>query len=128
MCWQMLSGWCQLRKINPVSATLNQVLEYLTSFYLYGLGYNTINCYRSSISAFLDKLGDVPIGKNEKLCKLLTGISKKRPSQPKYLFVWDVSTMVSFMGCMEDNEKLTLKLLSLKLATLIAFLPSGRAS
>ena len=49
-------------------------------------------------------------------------IFNKRPPQPKYLFLWDVSKVVNFMRGIKDNEKLTIKLLTLKLAAEISFL------
>ena len=50
------------------------------------------------------------------------GIFNKRPPQPQYLFLWDVSKVVNFMRGIKDNEKLTIKLLTLKLAAEISFL------
>ena len=107
---------------------LNQVLKFWISFYSAGLEYNTFNCncYRSSISACYDKLVGVPIGQNEKVCKI--EVFNKRPIQSKCTFVLDASIVVNFMSGTEDNEKLTVKLLSLKLATLITLLSSERAS
>ena len=106
---------------------MNQVLEFLASIYLDGLECNTVNCYKSSVSAYHDKPGGVPIRQNEKVYRLLMGIFNKRSKQPKCFFVWGVSTLVNFMRGIEDNEKLTGKLLSLKLVTFLALLFSGKA-
>lgn len=38
------------------------------------------------------------------MSKLLTEIFNKRPPQPKYLFILDVSTAVKFVSGMEDNK------------------------
>ena len=46
--------------------------------------HNTMNCYRSAISDYYEKLAGAPIGKNDKVCKLLTGICNRRTPQSKY--------------------------------------------
>lgn len=43
-----------------------------------------MNCYRSAISDYYEKLAGAPIGKNDKVCKLLTGICNRRTPQSKY--------------------------------------------
>ena len=120
--------WYQSMETNSISPTFNQVLEFLASLYLDGLEYNTISCYRSSISAYHNKLRDVPIAQNEKVSKLLMGILNKKPPQPKCLFVWDISIVINFMRVIGDNEKFAVKLLPLNLAALIVLLSPRRAS
>ena len=72
------------------------------------------------ISTYQNKLRVVLKEQYEKVRKVLTGIFIKRPPQP--------SAVVNFMMGMEDNEKLAVKLFSLKLAVLIIILPSERPS
>ena len=75
------TGWCLLRKIDPVSADLNCVLEFLSNLFSEGLEYRTINGYRSAISAYHEKAEGIPIGQYPKVCH------SQRPPQPKYTVI-----------------------------------------
>ena len=55
-------------------------------------------------------------------------LPKSCDKEPNYLFVWDILILLNFMKGMENNEKCTLKLINLKLATPIALLSLGRTS
>ena len=58
--------------------------------------------YRATLNIYYKKLGGVRIFQNKKLHNLLTQIFSKRPAQPKYLFAWDVSTVVNIMRSIEE--------------------------
>ena len=73
--WQRWSSWCFSRKIDPVSAGLNFVLEFLFNLFSEGLEYRTINGYRSAISAYHEEAEGILIGQHPKGCQLLSGYS-----------------------------------------------------
>ena len=50
-----------------------------------------------------------------------------RPSLPRYAFTWDTGKLLSNYRQMQENSELTLKQLTLKLATILALLMSQRA-
>ena len=45
MGWSKWSSWCLSRKVDPVSAGVNFVLEFLSNLFLEGLEYRSINGY-----------------------------------------------------------------------------------
>ena len=58
----------------------------------------------------------------------MQGIFNSRPPKPRYSFVWDVNTVISYMDAMPPNEKLSLKNLSAKLVMLMALCNADRSS
>ena len=54
------------------------------------------------------------------ICQLLKGIFNSRPPQPRYFFTWDVSVVVGYILSLGANSALPLKVLSQKLAMLLA--------
>lgn len=125
--WGKWSSWCLSRKVDPLCAGVKFVLEFLSSLFSEGLEYSTINGYRSAISAYHERVEGSPIGQHPKICQLLSGVFNKRPPQPRYTVIWDVSKVVNYMSTLGSNENLSPKLLTLKLTTLLALLSSGRA-
>ena len=126
--WQKWCSWCLSRKIDPVSAGVNCVLEFLSNLFSEGLEYRTINGYRSAISAYHEEAKGIPIGQHPKVCQLLSGVFNKRPPQPKYTVIWDISKVIDNISTLGNNENLSTKIITLKLTTLLAILSSNSVS
>ena len=47
--WSKWVGWCGERKINPISVSLNAILEFLKDQFKDGKAYRTINVYHSAL-------------------------------------------------------------------------------
>ena len=62
--WEKWSCWCKQRSLDPFSATVEEVLNFLTELHLQGYAYRTINGYRSAVSAWHEGIGGVPIGQH----------------------------------------------------------------
>ena len=58
----------------------------------------------------------------------MSGIFNKGPPQPKYLFNWDVETVLDFLSNLPRNDLLSDKLLTLKVLILFALLSASRVS
>ena len=67
------------------------------------------------------------IGKHPIICRFMQGIFNSRPPKPRYSFVWDVNTVISYMDTMPPNKKLSLKDLSAKLVMLMALCNADRS-
>ena len=104
------------------------MLEFLSNLFSERLEYRTINEYRSAISAYHEKAEGIPIGQHPKVYQLLSGVFNKRPPQPKYTVIWDISKVIDFISTLGNNENLFTKITTLKLTTLLAILSSNRAS
>ena len=104
------------------------MLEFLSNLVSEGLQYRTINGYRSTMSAYHEEVKGIPIGQHPKVCQLLSGVFNKRPPQPKYPIIWDISKVIDYISTLSNNENLSTKIITLKLTTLLAILSSNRAS
>ena len=127
--WAQWVGWCSEGKIDPFRCNLNQIVNYLSSLYDKGLQYSTIGCHRSAISAYHEYIDGKPVGQHPKVCAILKGVFNQRPPQPRYVFIWDVQTVLNHIksewGCV---EALSDKLLTLKLVMLLALTSASRSS
>ena len=97
---------------------------FLTRLHDDGLGYSAINTAKSMLSALFQIIHKRDIGHEILIQRFMKGIFHKRPVIPKTVFTWDVKTVLRFLETLE-NAKLTLRLLSIKLAVLMV-LTSGQ--
>jgi len=124
--WGKFSSWCSGRKTDPFRSSLNYVLEFLAHLFEEGLEYNTIAGYRSAISAFHDPIEGLSLGDNPRVSALMKGVFNKRPPKPRYMFIWDVQKVLEYLGSL-NSEKITNKLLTIKLTLLLALTSASRA-
>jgi len=94
--WGKWASWCSNQQIDPIHCPLNYILDYLAHLYESGYAYRTINSYRSTISAYHVEIDNVKVGSHPKVCDLLSGVFNNRPPQPRYTFIWDVSSSRKF--------------------------------
>lgn len=111
-----------------MSNDLIQIMEYLTSLHRSGKAYSTVNLHRSMLSMTLDSVGNVPLGQNPLIVKLLKGCYNENPPQPKYAKMWDPEVVLNFMQNSTATESLSLSDLTRKTVTLLALSTLMRAS
>ena len=126
--WKRWCSWCYSRQINPFSTTLNNILIFLADTYESGLQYRSINVLRSALSSTLPRVDGYPVGQHPYVLNLMKGILNNRPPKPRYTYTWDVHTVTHYLKQLGDNNDLSLKQLSLKLATLLALTCPKRVS
>ena len=93
-------------------------MKFLTQLYDEGLSYSAINTAKSMLSAIFEVIHKRDIGKEVLIRRFMKGLFNLRPVIPKTGFTWDVKVVLKFLKTL-DTEKLTLRLLSIKLAILI---------
>ncbi|CAB4035917.1 Poly P3, partial [Paramuricea clavata] len=126
--WSKWVSWCDQRKINPLSTSIESILEFLTGQYKEGKAYRSINVYRSALSAVLPLIDSWKVGSHPLVSQLLRGIFNLRPPQPKYSHTWKVSQLLGYIKPLGPNENLSLKNLSFKLVTLLGLTAPDRSS
>ena len=126
--WRKWTCWCSERQVNPLSASLDSVLNFLASQFDAGLEYCTLNVYRSALSATHPQIEGFKVGEHPLVVQLLKGIFNSRPPTPRYTYTWDVSTVTSYLESLGPNEQLSLKQLSRKLAFLLTITSAERGS
>ena len=126
--WRQWSGWCLQRGADPFSAPLGDVLEFLLIQFEKGKQYRTINGLRSAISMTHSEVDGVKLGQHPLVVRFLKGIFNARPPAPKYSVTWDVDSVLQYLRKLPDNDSLSFKLLSHKLAMLMALSNADRCS
>ena len=126
--WSKWVSWCDQRKINPLSTSIESILEFLTGQYKEGKAYRSINVYRSALSAVFSLIDSWKVGSHPLVSQLLRGIFNLRPPQPKYSHTWKVSQLLGYIKSLGPNENLSLKNLSFKLVTLLGLTAPDRSS
>ena len=81
--WQKWASWCNQQQINPISAPLSVVLDFLTREFNLGKAYRSINVYDTAISMTHLTIGSLRVGKHPMICQLMKGIFNKRPPLPR---------------------------------------------
>jgi hypothetical protein len=122
--WNKWVSWCDRRKVNPLSAPLSAILEFLKDQFEEGKAYRTLNVYWSTLSTLLPEIDSFRVGSHPLVFQLLKGVFHLRPPEPRYLYTWKVGTVIAFIRSLGKNENLDLKLLSFKLVVLLG-LSSG---
>ena len=116
--WRKWTSWCAERKVNPISASLSDIINFLAGEFQQGKQYRTLNVYRSAISMAHPVIDSHRVGEYPMICQLLEGIFNSRPPQPRQSFILDVSVVVGYIKSLGVNSTLSLKVLSQKLAML----------
>ena len=104
------------------------MLDYLG--YLFHLGYEnrTVGCHKSEISAYYEYVDNKKVGQHQHVCALLKGVFNERPPQPRYVFIWDIQTVLDFVKYQWSGCDSSDKVLIYKLVILMALSSASRAS
>ena len=114
-------SWCSAGNIDPYSASLVQVADFLTDLFHAGLQYR-IAGYRSMLSAVLQPIGNVPVGQHPYIIRLLKGVFNSRPSTVRILPEWDLQLVLDMIQKhpFEPMGKASLKFTTFKTIFLMA--------
>lgn len=105
-----------------------QVLNFLASLAEQGLAYRSVSTFRSAISAGHATVQGKLVGEHSFVCRLLLGLRLSLPPEPRYSEMWDVNKVLNLFLSWQDNEYLTRKELSAKLAMLLCLISCRRVS
>ena len=112
----------------PFSAPVADVLEFLsTQFNDRNLAYRTLGVYKACISQMHDPVDGVQLGSLPLVSRFMKDIFQLRPAKPRVCTTWEVGPVLQYFSSLEPLEKLSLKVLSLKLTTLLALTSAARA-
>nr|CAH7716351.1 unnamed protein product [Callosobruchus chinensis] len=116
--WQ----YCQTTGTPIYEAEANHVISFLQGLFdanKYQFG--SFNSHRSALSLILGE----HVHKDSRIPRFMRGISKLRPSRPKYNCTWDPQHVIAFLGTWE-NSQISLQHLSYNVATLLALVTGQR--
>lgn len=121
--WQ---EFCRSRGINPLSASIENGLEFLYQQYENGLSYSGINTARSALSTVIFLPDGGSFGNHPLVSRFLKGVFESRPSLPRYKDIWDVSVVLDYLKTLPPLEELSLKDITHKTVLLVALLSGQR--
>ena len=126
--WKHWVHWCNRRDEDPLSNDLVKILEFLAHLFHSGRAYSTINVTRSALSATLDPINNISIGRHPLVQRFMRAVYNLNPPRPRYNGTWDVNKVLCFLQRQGPNEGLNLMALSPKLAILLALATFMRTS
>lgn len=118
--------FCARKHYDPFTASVNEVIEFLTELFCAGLSYSAINTARSALSTVVNTKSDKTVGAHSRVVRFMKGVFELRTPMPRYSATWDVSVVLNYLRSLGDNAKLSLKQLSLKLCTLLLLCSAQR--
>ena len=124
----VLRGWglfCSQRKFDPFTPV--DVVNFLTSLYDRGLGYESVTKARSALGNFITLPGCSRLADHPWISKLVRGVFNKRPPTPRYTYIWDTRLLIQYLQTLK-NEEIDFQLLSSKTITLLTILSGQRIS
>lgn len=89
--------------------------------------YSVINSYKAMLLQTLPFFGNSWCKNCPLIVRFMKGIYFQRKPAPRYLFTWDVSCVLKYLSSLFPLEKLSLKLLTMKVTALIALAAAPRA-
>ena len=121
--WEL---YCREQKINPLSASVVDGINFLGDLYQKPLSYSAINTARSALSTVIFPAEGGTFGNHPLVTQFLKGVFTVRTSLPRYQEIWDVSTVLSYLKMLHLPENLSLQLLTLKTTMLLVLLSGQR--
>ena len=125
--WGKWVGWCGPREISPFQATVADITNFPADMIENGTEYSTLNVYRSALSAYHPEIQGHKVGQHPLVVQFMKGAFNMNPPKPRYSTTWSVDKVLSHIKDLGQNEHLSLKLLTRKLAMLMALTSEGRA-
>lgn len=119
-------SYAEQHKIKLWSPTVKNILEFLYVIYESGLGYSSINTAKSALSCVISDVDGFQVGKHPLIIKFMKGIAKLRPPVARYEVTWDADSVLSIIKLWPKTSLLSLKMLSLKLVSLLALVTAQR--
>lgn len=89
-CWK----FCQEQSIDPFTASILNVMVFLTNEFQKGISYGSANSYRSAVALILDP----EVGQDASVKRFFRGFGKLRPPKPRYESTWDPRTVLTLLS------------------------------
>ncbi|CAB4031951.1 Transposon Ty3-G Gag-Pol poly [Paramuricea clavata] len=118
--------YCGARGIDPISASVENGINFLSELYTQELSYSAINTARSALSTIILVPGGTTFGNHPLVTRFVKGVFVSRPALPRYTELWDISLMFNYLRTLHPVEELNLKELTLKTVMLLAILSGQR--
>lgn len=120
--WKKWWKFCNEENIDLYNGSITEVISCLTKEFKSGAKHGSFNTLRSAISLIVGP----HISSDLHVKRFFKGVTKLRPSLPKYNYTWDPKIVLDFFSGLQSNENLSLKELAMKTITLLALITGQR--
>lgn len=128
--WDAFSRWCLSHHVDPTTASVPEVLQFLHAGFSKGLATATLRRQVAALATVL--LGDnhIPLSQDSRVRSFLLGVSNLRPPPIHRFPTWDLSLVLQALTSppFEPLVSITLRNLTLKMAFLLAVTSARRVS
>ena len=119
--------YCNKKRVSSTKASVSKALDFMEDLRLaHNLSYSTMNVVRSALSAVIKPFHGLTFGAHPDTIVYMKGVFQISPKVPKYNTIWDLNDVVNHLKSISPAAKLTLKDLSLKVATLLLIVSGQR--
>ena len=119
-------SFCGRQHTDPLQPAVTTVIDFLTERFESGLGYSVMNTARCALSTFIVLERNISVGSHPLVKRFLKATYRTRPSLPRYQFMWDTSTVLTYLPNLPTLKYLDLKTITLKLVMLCALVTGQR--
>ena len=126
--FRRFSSWCVKREINPLSPTLNTIIEFLTDTFDEGLKVSSLGVIRSSLSDTFGLFDGFKVGQHPTILSLLESMANLRPALFKETPQWNVDSVLINIQSWGDNASMEMDKLTMKLSMLFALASGARCN
>ena len=120
------ADFCHKRQADPLCATTETGIEFLTKYFNTGVGYSAVNSARSTLSSLIKPLHGIPFGQGPLVSRFLRGVFNIRPALSRCVTTWKVSKIFQYLKKKQALVNCDLKAVSHRLATLLCLTTGQR--
>lgn len=128
--WQVFEGWCDGRGITSYQCSVPDILCFLQDLMDKGRSFSTIKVHLAAISACHVGFEGSTVGQHPLIRRFMKGARRSLPVVRRTVPEWDLSMVLEALSQhpFEPLDSISLKLLSLKTALLLALASAKRVS
>ena len=102
------SCWCIKRNRDPTMGPVEDIINFLAELFKDRYQYQSLNSYRSAISAIHSKVDGQPVSQYPLVTRMLQGVYNERHSLARYSTFWDVGVVLRYLRGLGENKVLSL--------------------
>jgi len=114
--------------VDPTTCNLNSICEFFADKLNEGKAANTIAGYRTAISEVHEMIDGQTVGSHPVISRAILAVKKENPPPGRTDDIIDISSSLTHIINLGDNETMSLRDLSMKTAFLIALVTASRPS
>lgn len=112
--------------MQEIQASVADGIDFLVELHDKGHSYSSVNLARSALSSIMIIDNHLTFGCHPLVVRCVKAIYNLRPPLPRYVRTWDVNVVLVFLRRLSPVKELSFKMLTLKLATLMALITAHR--